>query len=138
MDNEIAVQPEFDISDFITDPTLENNGVWFPLGRNREIKLARVNNPDYKRLVRAKYKSARAVLEQEDDAAQDLNDQMMIEVYAQTIIKGLRVDGKDVAYTPSLGVKLMKQSNDLRDKIFGLAKDAEAYKVKAEDEAVKS
>lgn len=127
----------FDISDFLTDPSKEAEGVWFPLGKKREIKLARAKNDDYKRQIRAKYKANRAILEQEDDAAADLNDQIMIEIYAQTIVKGLRVDGVEVPYTPTDGVKML-QNPDFRDKVFAYANTADSYKTKAEDAAVKS
>lgn len=127
----------FDISDYLTDPKKENEGVWFPLGKGREIKLARAKNDDYKRQIRAKYKANRAVLEQEDDASADLNDDIMIEIYAQTVIKGLRVNGVELPYAPTEGIKLLKNV-DFREKIFAYANTADSYKAKAEDAAVKS
>lgn len=139
-ENEVSVNTvadDFDISDFLTDPKLEIEGVWFGLGKGREIKLARSKNETSQSLIRAKYKANRVILEQDDDVSAKLNQDLMIEVYAHTIIKGLRVNGKDVSYTPSKGIEML-QSQDFRDKIFAFAATQESYKAKAEDSAVKS
>lgn len=141
MQNDIAVQettPEFDISDFMTDPKLEEEGVWFPFGKGREVKIARSNNPAAESMIRSKFKVNRAVLEQEDDLAAKLNIDLTIEVYAHTVIKGLRVNGNEVEYTAAQGIKMMTDSRDFRDKVFTYAKQAEAYRTKAEENAVKS
>jgi len=137
MNTDVAATPVFDISDFVTDPTKENEGVWHNLGHKRRIKLARSGNPDYNRLLRAKYKANRSILEQEDDAASELNDEIMIEILAQSVIKGLEVNGVEIEYTPSKGIELL-QNKDFRARIIALSGSMEAYKIKAEDAAVKS
>lgn len=140
MQNDIVKQDveDFDISDFMTDPKLEEEGVWFPFGKGREVKIARANNPAAESMIRSKFKVNRAVLEQEDDLAAKLNIDLTVEVYAHTVIKGLRVNGKEVPYSAEKGIELMTESRDFRDKVFTYAKNAEAYRVKAEDNAVKS
>ncbi len=132
-----SVEPEFDLSDFMTDPVKENDGVWFPIGSKREVKIARAGNENYKRLVRAKYRQNRTLIEQDDDAAADLNDEIMIEVTAQTILRGLRSNGVEVPYTPSKGVEMLKVG-DFFKKVTALSQGIDAYKLKGEDAAVKS
>lgn len=129
--------PVFDISDFVTDPVKESEGVWHPLGKGREIKLARGNNEVTQSSMRSRYKANRAILDQDDEVAFKLNEDIMVDVYAQTVIKGLRVNGAEIPYTPAKGVELM-QHRDFRDKIFLLAKGMDAYKTAADDTAVKS
>ena len=134
---QLATPPVFDISDFVTDPVKEAEGVWHPLGKGREIKLARANNDQVQSEMRARYKANRAILDQDDETAFKLNEDIMIDVYARLVIKGLRVNGVEVPYTPNDGLKMMK-NRDFRDKVFLLAKGMDAYKTEAEDNAVKS
>jgi hypothetical protein len=138
MNNEIATQDNsFDISDFMTDSVKEIEGVWFPLGKGREIKLAFHRNDSATALIRAKYRANRVVLEQDDDISSKMNEDLMIEVYAETVIKGLRVNGNEVPYNRQVGLDLLKH-RIFRDKVYAYAQNAEGYRVKAEEAAVKS
>ena len=122
----------FDITDYLTDGKAELEGVWRSLGKDkaghlREIRLARLNNDDYNSLLRAEQRKHQAVLDQQDDDAFKLAEQINKKAIAFTIIRGLRVDGVEVEYTPQLGLELLK-SRDFHAKINSLAGQAEAYK----------
>jgi hypothetical protein len=132
----------FDISDYITDAKAEIEGVWRSLGRDksgkvREVKLSRLNNDEYNSMLRKKQKANQAVLDQQDDEAFKLAEQINKEVLANTIIRGLRVNGEEIPYTPTLGLELLK-SRDFHARINALAGQMEAYKEKEDAEAVKS
>lgn len=137
MNDDTAAKPVFDISDFLTDAKAEVDGVWTNIGKGRELKLARAKNEEANKVMRLKYRANRVVLEQDDDVAVALNEELMIEVAARTLIRGVRVDGVEMAYDPADGEKWL-QNRDFREKIFALANNIEAYRVKAEDSAVKS
>lgn len=131
---------EFDISDLITDEKAELEGVWRSLGKDkkgrlREVRLARLNNDDYNSLLRAEQRKHRAVLDQEDDDAFKLAEQINKKALAHTIIRGIRVDGVDIDYTPEMGMKLL-QSRDFHTKINALAGQMDAYKADADDSLV--
>lgn len=132
----------FDISDYLTDPKAELEGVWRSLGRDkagnvREVRLARINNDEYNSMLRAEQRKHQAVLEQQDDDSFKLAEQINKKVLAHTIIRGLRVNGNEVSYTPQMGIDLLK-SRDFHAKINALAGQMDAYKANSEAETVKS
>lgn len=145
MSNQIATSggaSEFDISDYTTNPELEAGGVWRSLGKDgqgrvRRIKLARLNNDDYTSLLRKKQRANQALLEQNDDEAFALAKKIQREVLAQTVIKGLEVDGKEIRYTPEVGIQLM-QSDDFMKRVTDLASQADAYRDQQDEVTVKS
>lgn len=123
---------EFEIDDFITDPKLEIEGVWRSIGKDskgrpREMKLARIGTDEYNSYMRKKQRANQALLEQNDDEAFKLAEEINRETLAHVIIKGLRVNGQDVAYTPALGIKLM-MNKDFHAKVRALADQADSYK----------
>lgn len=131
----------FDISDYITDPKSELEGVWRSLGRDksgrvREVKLARVGNDEYNSLLRAEQRKHQAVLDQQDDEAFKLAEKINKKALAHTIIRGLRVDGTEVPYTAQLGLELLA-NRDFHARINSLAGQMEAYKEQVDEEAVK-
>lgn len=134
--------PSFDISDYFTDPAMESNGVWRSIGKDkngkvRRVKLARIGNDEYASALRKKQRANQALLEQNDDEAFVVAKTIAREVIAQTIIKGLEVDGVEVPYTYKVGLELLK-NDDFLAKVQTLAQQAEAYRAAEEAEAVKS
>lgn len=132
----------FDISDYLTDAKSEIEGVWRSIGRDpagnvREVKLARVGNDDYNAFLRKEQRAHSAVLDQQDEEAFKLADQINIRVLATCVIRGLRVNGADVPYTVELGKQLLS-NKDFRSKVNALAQQADAYKAQKEAEVVKS
>ena len=137
-----ATTDTFDISDYITDGVAELEGVWRSLGRDssgrvRSVKLARIGNDEYNSLLRKKQRANQAVLEQQDDEAFKLAEKINKEVLAHTIIKGLKVNGVEVPYTPEIGLKLLA-NRDFQARINSLAGQMEAYREAQEAETVKS
>lgn len=123
--------------DNVIDEKKEVEGVWFPIARGVYAKVARAQNPNFRRVLRRKYKAVRASLEQDDDTAHDLSDELMQEVYAQTIFKDLKVeevDGKmpevkidgvvfvNGSFDQTMAAKLLKNEN-FRNKIKTYAEE---------------
>lgn len=131
----------------VIDPKAEIDGVWKLLQRGVEAKIARVNNPDYRRVLRRKVKPLRASLDQDDDVAMEISDELMQEVYAKTIFKDLRVaegvslkiDGvayENGKFTEALALKLLK-NEILRNKIKALAEDENSFLLFGDESAGK-
>lgn len=131
----------FDLGSIFTSEKLENEGVWCPFPQGAEALVARVGNEKYRSLLRKKWKASRAVLEQEDDFAANMSEDLMIEVYAETILldlRGFALNGKPLgSYTPELGRKLLHQ-RAFRERIKAYAEDEANFREKKEAEAVKS
>ena len=133
--------------DSVIDPDKETNGVWKPLQRGVEVKIARVNSPEYRRVLRRKVKPLRATLDMDDDTAAEVSDELMQEVYAKTILKDLRVgenvtlkiDGEKYvngSFNYAMALKLLK--NQLfRDKIKALAEDDASFLLYGDEAAGK-
>lgn len=129
--------------DNVIDDAKETEGVWFPLARGVKVRVARIQNPNFRRVLRRKYKAVRASLEQDDDTAAELSDELMQEVYAQTILKDLKVedgavvniDGVPYAngtFDQKIALKLL--SNELfRNKIKAYAEDQNEFLLFTED-----
>ncbi len=130
----------FEIDDYLTDGKLELEGVWRSLGKDkqgnvRHIKLSRLNNDDFNSFVRSEQRKHQAVLDQQDDDAFKLAEEINRRALAHTIIRGLRVNNVDVPYTVEVGMSLLK-SRDFHAKINALAGQMDAYKAKQEETLV--
>lgn len=129
----------FSLDDLCTDENLEVEGIWRDFGKGARAKIARWQNSEFQKMMRRKYKSNRVILEQEDDVADKVSTDVLIEVMAHTILKGMegfRFKGKAIdKYTPAIGIEVLK-IKDFRDKIRGFAEDMQSYRTKQEDDAV--
>lgn len=131
----------YDISDLLTDETREVEGVWRDLPKGAAVKVGRWQNDEFQKMMRRKFKSNRVMLEQDDDISDKVSLDILVEVMAHTILKdvrNLKFGGSVIEkYTPAIGVKLLKVK-DFRDKVRAFAEDVNVYRVKQEDDAVKS
>lgn len=134
-------QEFFDVSSLATNEDLEVNGVWRDLPRGAGLKVARWNNTEFSKLMRQKYKASRDLIDGEDDLSDKVSLDILIEVMAVTVLKDIRkiaLHGKLIEkYTPAVGIELLKVK-DFRDKVKALAEQADQYREKLEDKAVKS
>ena len=131
----------FDVSSLATNEDLEVNGVWRELPKGAGLQVARWNNTEFSKLMRQKYKASRDLIDGEDDLSDKVSLDILIEVMAVTVLKNVRnigLGGKLIEkYTPAIGVQLLAVK-DFRDKVKALAEQADQYREKLEDKAVKS
>lgn len=133
-------------NDNLIDPKKEIEGVIRKISSGVSVRVARANNPEYRRLLRRKYKGSRGVLEQDDDTAMELSDELMQEVYAHTVLKDIivsdemdadgvtpkyvvTIDGeayRNGDYDPQIGLKILK-NEPFRNKIKSIAEDQAAF-----------
>jgi hypothetical protein len=120
---------------YATDEKAEIEGVWRPLGTGR-VKVARANNNNYIQLLNKLIGEHGSALDGDSKAAVDLNKQVMVEVFAKTVLldwEGLSYKGKPISYSHD-NSKMLLQHNDFRNKIGMLSNEFEAYKLKAEED----
>lgn len=149
-----------DFAQFLTDESKEIEGVWKPLGGGAEARVARLNNDNFKKEFRARTKSNRAILDQDDEASDELTERIVIELMAKHILKDLRgvkipdldifsegIRGKtigpnaaegEVPFTPKIGLELLRSSEDFARKIRSYAEAQESYALQVEDGAAKN
>lgn len=135
-------EPEgFDIFSLATDDKASRNGVWVDLGNGCKALIARWGNPRFTALLREKLKASRVLLDGDDELSQDVQNQLMSEVMARTILLDLsgplRWKGALITqYSPALGDELFTVG-DFRDKIKEISEDAKRYRVRQENADVK-
>lgn len=120
---------------FATDEKLEIEGAWQPFQGTR-VLIARVGNPAYSKMLNKLITENKDVLDREDDAADALSKQIMIDVYASKILLGWEdfgFKGEPLPYSLA-NAKMLLGVNDFRAAIATLANKFDAYKVKQEME----
>ena len=110
-----------DIKDFFTDEEKEEQGVWVDCGDGLEIKVRRMFNSHFNRVLAAKRKP----MGRRYDRSTELQEQVLVEVIAETVLidwKGLENAGKPLKYDAKTALDLLKRSRDFRN-IVSLAAD---------------
>jgi hypothetical protein len=119
---------------FLTDPKLEDEGVWKPIGKGAELLLARAGNRKYAKMLNKQITANSNTLDLDDDIAEAKSDEIMITCLAAHVLLGwkkLSFGGKEVAYSPE-NAKMLLAVKDFRKLVMRLSDDMEAYLVKKE------
>lgn len=144
-----------DFSRFLTDEVAEVEGVWKPIGSGAEVRIARLNNPNFRKAFQAKSKANRALLDQDDEAANELLENIMLELMARHVlkdVKGITIPdldqfspeirgktiGTDLPYSVKIGHELLCASRDFAQKIRQLSEAMENFQTEQEEKAVKN
>lgn len=119
------------VEDFAKDSEKENKGVWMPFKRF-EYLVARAhrNNTKFLKTMEEKMRPYQWALDRGNmNALRDVANDVMQEVYAETILLGIRrIDTKEpLPYTVEDGVALFNRLPDLWDEIFKFATSTEPY-----------
>lgn len=132
---------------FETDDSKVNDGVWRDLTRTVQVKIAMAENPAYMRMLRKKYKSNQVALQADDDLSQELSQEITKEIYAHTILLGIRstdpseelkINGELMEkYTPDHGLTLLKNEEFFK-RIKDFAQDSSEYMLNQEDSVIKN
>lgn len=142
---------------FATNPNLELDGVWHDLGpaqRMKEgtnepdpasiprIKVARLNNKRYGRLLVQQYEVNKTLLEMKGDAAEAKSEEITVDVMAQSILLGwenLEYDGAPLPNTWSLdNAKKLLKVKDFRDLVGQKAAERQKYLLAADEASGKN
>lgn len=115
---------------FASDETKENDGVWCELGAGASLLVARAGNRKYARMLSSQVEKNQRALDLKNEAADDLSDQIMISVLANTVLlgwKGIQFKREDMAYSVE-NAKTLLSVKDFRSLVSKLSNDFEAYK----------
>lgn len=137
----MSEQDSFDVGSLATSEQLETEGVWRDLPKGAKLKVARWGNTQFSRLMRSKFKGVRDLIEGEDDLADQVSLEVLIEVMAVTILKdmsGISLGTEKFdKYTPAVGIRLLG-IKDFREKVKALSEQAEKYREALENKGVNS
>lgn len=121
---------------FATDEKLENSGTWRDIGGGCRLLVARAGNRAYQKLLTKQYELNRAVLDLGDDTAAKKNDEIMVDVMAQTVLLGwdgpLDFKKKPVGDYSVDKARELLQVKDFRRLVADMSNDMEAYLMKEE------
>ena len=129
-----------ELKDFKTDKDKEKDGVWEDLGDGCSVLVARYGN---QAMVNA-YRRYPRVLRQRLESGQiddDKSANVMAKVMADTILldwKGLKEDGKEVAYSKEECVRILTEYPDIRSMIFEISNEAQLYHDESVGKTVKN
>jgi len=110
-----------------TDKIKEEKGVWEDLGDGARVLVARIGNPNYRKvfeqLTKPYQKSIRRGTLSEEKATD-----LIIKSLAKSVLlswEGLKEDGKALKYSEAEAVRLMTDYPDFRDQVQEIANDLE-------------
>jgi hypothetical protein len=119
---------------FATDSNLEQDGTWINLGGGAKILVARAGNKKYGRLLGSAVDKNRTVLDSKTDEADDVSDQILIDVLAESILlgwEGITYKNKPMAYSLD-NAKILLAIPDFRATVTAHSKNVDHFRVAAE------
>lgn len=120
---------------FTTDHQIEREGVWVQMDTVARIKVARIDNADFRELSRRlgkPYRQAARAGVFSDETATDI----MIQCLAKTILldwEGLSEDGQPIPYSQKEAVRVLTAYKDFREFVVSASSDAELFRAAAAD-----
>ncbi len=114
---------------FGTDKAAESDGKWFDVGDGARLKVARSNNPTYRRELARLLTPHRAAV-RAGTIQPEILDPAICRALARGVLKdweGLVIGGKVVKYSEEAAEKVLLDYPDFRDLVSELAEQREAY-----------
>ncbi len=127
---------------FLTDLNAEVKGAAVKF-MGEKLVIARAGNPKYSRMLGTLVEKHKAELNQKDEAADALSDQILIDVMAETILLGWADgafeddNGKPIPYSVNAAREQLAVK-DFRREISKLSDDIDNFRVKQEEKQVKN
>lgn len=128
-----------DISQFKTDPTLENDGVWVDIGKGTKLCVARMYNPRHKEALRVALKPYKRQV-QNNMMDDEVADTVVNEIMARTILlgwEGITDRGDEVPYSYEKAVEFLSIP-DFRAIVIEIASSMETYRAEGFEEDEKN
>lgn len=130
--NKIEVLDVF--AEYATDPALEDGGTWFSIGKGARLLIGRAGNRAYSKALNKLVERNEVALKAEDEAADKLNDEIMIESLAVGTLLGwekLFYQGKPIDYSVQ-NAKLLLKHREFRRTVIKFSEDVDAFRVEKE------
>lgn len=132
----------FKISNFGTDAKRENEGVWVTAGGGLELLVARITCTKYEEYIKLKAKPFGRMLRNHADAVSGELEDIVREGVAKHILLGWRnlqdEAGKDIEYSWTVALKLLKEYPDFYRMVMDYASDAALYRAESKEESAKT
>jgi hypothetical protein len=132
------------IKTFGTDAKAEQEGTLTTLADCGDVlwRVARSGNKNYNRLLSTLYKRNRVILESKGDEAEAKSEEILVEVFAKTILLGFEgkiqgPDGEMVGYSLELAKQLLAMK-DFRAKVAAASEDFNTFRVAKDEEDLKN
>ncbi|HBL31851.1 MAG TPA: hypothetical protein DD490_33935 [Acidobacteria bacterium] len=127
-----------DISKFQTNKAAEEDGVWVDVdGNGTKIKVARINNPRYKKHFQKITKPYKRQI-RNGTLSEDLAEKLLVDALASTILldwKGFTKGGEPFPYSVDNARQFLGESADFRDFVSDAANEMENYRAEELEEA---
>jgi hypothetical protein len=126
---------------FATDEVAETEGRWFPIGKGKDSKVAKVlvartGNANYVKALRQRMKDSQVDTEDASEENEKLVTDLVTETMAETILlgwKGLEYKGESLEYTKA-NAKLLLEVKGFRQRISGIADKLESFRIRDEED----
>jgi len=123
-----------------TDKKKEENGVWEDLGDGAKVLVARIGNPNYRKVFEQITKPYTKAIRRGTLSEEKATD-LIIKSLAKTVLlnwEGLKEDNKLLKYSETEAIRLLTEYPDFRDQIQEIANDLETYKLVQDEETEKN
>lgn len=131
----------FNLADkFGTDKDLEREGVWVDMSGGASIKVARIGNPEYKRMfqkITTPYKQQLRTNNMDEDIAEEL----LIKAMASTILldwKGIYEGDEEMKYSIENAEKVLRDLPDFRVFVTEVSSEMELFRQGEQEEGIKN
>ena len=125
---------------FRTDEQAEVEGIWQNIGGGARLRLARLNNPRYRKLYQRLTRDYRAQLEM-GLMPDEVHDPILCQCLAETVLlewENIQFDGEELPYSKDNALHTLTQLKEFRDLVLRLAAGAEAYRKHLQEEDQKN
>lgn len=131
-----------DLQKFASNQTKEKEGVWIDLDETTRVKIARMDNPAFKKAMQKElgpYKQA----VRSGTLSEQQSEKIMSKVLAETILvgwEGMTDGGKELPYTAENACRILATPHlkDFRTMIVGFSEDAALFREAQLEDAEKN
>lgn len=127
---------------FAVDLDAEVKGVWRDV-QGASLLIARAGNANFTKALADAYAANRDAIDAGGDDAEKLSGELMARALAETVLlgwKGLTFKGEALDYSVETAAEILADPimHEFRDLVLGMARDAEMYRAKEEEEQQKN
>jgi len=127
------------LSELKTDPELELNGKWCPIGDGGEVLVARLYNEKFNEYYNNRAQAIGTKVLRKDQAIQE---ELLLDAMSRTVLldwRGIDDDNdKPIKYTQKVGLQALTEIREFRDQVTELASSYETFRLENLEDDVKN
>ncbi len=127
------------VKQFAVDNEKAAHGVWVPISQDARLKIARTNNPNFRRVFRKLIAPYTAAI-RTNSLSDDLDEKIMVQAMAETILvdwQGITENGEPVPYTVEKAKEYLMHE-PFREMVSTFSRDLELFKQAQDEETEKN